>query len=126
MRARDQTHVHLPLSLLLWQIYLKLSPFAFGALISQFITDIAKYSIGRLRPHFIDVCHPRLTDGTIFRRDNPDKCIENKLYLEYHTDFTCDNNLYLNYGLKDARLSFMSGHSSLSFFCLIYLAVSWS
>lgn len=31
--------------------------FAFGAVVSQLTTDIAKYSIGRLRPHFFDVSY---------------------------------------------------------------------
>ena len=30
----------------------------FGSATSQCITDICKYTIGRLRPHFIDVCNP--------------------------------------------------------------------
>ncbi|CAG2174415.1 unnamed protein product, partial [Oppiella nova] len=51
---------------LLWQIYCRLAPFVFGALISQLTTDIAKYSIGRLRPHFIDVCQPQTRDGHQF------------------------------------------------------------
>lgn len=29
--------------------------FAFGAVASQLTTDVAKYSIGRLRPHFFSV-----------------------------------------------------------------------
>lgn len=30
----------------------------FGAALCQLTTDIAKYSLGRLRPHFLDVCKP--------------------------------------------------------------------
>lgn len=32
--------------------------FLFGCAISQSFTDIAKVSVGRMRPHFIDVCKP--------------------------------------------------------------------
>ena len=32
--------------------------FAYGALITVSITDITKFSVGRLRPHFLDVCKP--------------------------------------------------------------------
>ena len=47
-----------------------LLPFMFGAAVVQLITDIAKYSVGRLRPHFLDVCKPdyskfNCTDGYI-------------------------------------------------------------
>lgn len=31
--------------------------FLFGACLSQLTTDIGKYSIGRLRPHFLFVCN---------------------------------------------------------------------
>ncbi|XP_016339012.1 phospholipid phosphatase 1-like [Sinocyclocheilus anshuiensis] len=39
-------------------IYKAIGTFLFGAAMSQSLTDIAKYSIGRLRPHFLDVCRP--------------------------------------------------------------------
>lgn len=32
--------------------------FLFGCAISQSITNIGKFTIGRLRPHFLDVCKP--------------------------------------------------------------------
>lgn len=32
--------------------------FGFGAAATTLTTDIAKYTIGRLRPHFFDVCKP--------------------------------------------------------------------
>ncbi|TMW42821.1 hypothetical protein DOY81_012099, partial [Sarcophaga bullata] len=38
-----------------WMVecYKKIGIFGFGAAVSQLTTDIAKYSIGRLRPHFL-------------------------------------------------------------------------
>uniref|UniRef100_A0A8B9JVB8 Phospholipid phosphatase 1 n=1 Tax=Astyanax mexicanus TaxID=7994 RepID=A0A8B9JVB8_ASTMX len=39
-------------------VYKAVGTFVFGAAMSQSLTDIAKYSIGRLRPHFLDVCKP--------------------------------------------------------------------
>lgn len=39
----------------LFECYKKIGIFAFGAAVSQMTTDIAKYSIGRLRPHFMSV-----------------------------------------------------------------------
>ena len=32
--------------------------FIFGCAVSQSFTDIAKVSVGRMRPHFLDVCRP--------------------------------------------------------------------
>lgn len=42
-------------------VYKAVGTFLFGAAMSQSLTDIAKYSIGRLRPHFLDVCKPDLS-----------------------------------------------------------------
>lgn len=42
-------------------IYKAIGTFIFGAAASQSLTDIAKYSIGRLRPHFLAVCQPDWT-----------------------------------------------------------------
>lgn len=39
-------------------IYKALGSYVFGAAASQSLTDIAKYSIGRLRPHFLAECKP--------------------------------------------------------------------
>lgn len=39
-----------------FEIYGAAVAYALGALVSNLITDVAKYSIGRLRPHFFDVC----------------------------------------------------------------------
>ncbi|MGH0172475.1 UNVERIFIED_CONTAM: hypothetical protein FKN15_005182 [Acipenser sinensis] len=39
-------------------LYKAIGTFLFGAAMSQSLTDIGKYSIGRLRPHFLDVCKP--------------------------------------------------------------------
>lgn len=39
-------------------IYKAVGSYVFGAAASQSLTDIAKYSIGRLRPNFLAVCKP--------------------------------------------------------------------
>ncbi|RWS27147.1 phosphatidate phosphatase-like protein, partial [Leptotrombidium deliense] len=92
---------------LMFNVYCKLVVFAFGALVSQLLTDIAKYSIGRLRPHFYDVCQPNVY------------CKEND--HTYYDVFDCKGNDEKK--IKDAKLSFMSGHSSFSAFCMVYLAL---
>ena len=32
--------------------------FFFGLAITQLLTEVGEYSVGRLRPHFLDVCRP--------------------------------------------------------------------
>ncbi|XP_029548061.1 phospholipid phosphatase 1 isoform X1 [Salmo trutta] len=89
------------------RVYKSIGTFVFGAAMSQSLTDIAKYSIGRLRPHFLDVCKPdwkliNCTAGT---------------YIE---DFTCTGDARL---ANEGRLSFYSGHSSFSMYCMLFLAL---
>ncbi|XP_059845391.1 phospholipid phosphatase 1 isoform X2 [Hypanus sabinus] len=87
-------------------VYKAIGTFLFGAAASQSLTDIAKYSIGRLRPHFLDVCQPdwgKLNCST-----------------GYITDFTCQGDKEL---ANEARLSFFSGHSSFSMYCMMFLAL---
>lgn len=59
--------------------YKAIGTFLFGAAMSQSLTDIAKYSIGRLRPHFLDVC-------------DPDWSKINCTVGAYIEDFTCRGN----------------------------------
>ncbi|XP_053770825.1 phospholipid phosphatase 1 isoform X1 [Desmodus rotundus] len=87
-------------------IYKAVGTFLFGAAASQSLTDIAKYSIGRLRPHFLDVCDPdwskiNCTDG----------------YIE---NYVCRGNAQK---VKEGRLSFYSGHSSFSMYSLLFVAL---
>lgn len=39
-------------------VYKVVGSYVFGAAVSQSLTDVAKYSIGRLRPNFLAVCEP--------------------------------------------------------------------
>ncbi|XP_013918590.1 PREDICTED: lipid phosphate phosphohydrolase 1 isoform X2 [Thamnophis sirtalis] len=87
-------------------IYKALGTFLFGAAVSQSLTDIAKYSIGRLRPHFLDICKPdwrsfNCSDGYIENF----KCLGDKVKV------------------NEGRLSFYSGHSSFSMYCMLFLAL---
>ncbi|XP_059395809.1 phospholipid phosphatase 1 isoform X1 [Carassius carassius] len=88
-------------------IYKALGTFVFGAAMSQSLTDIAKYSIGRLRPHFLDVCKPDWTKINC----------TGGAYIE---DFNCTGDLTK---VNEGRLSFYSGHSSFSMYCMLFLAL---
>ncbi|XP_055701137.1 putative phosphatidate phosphatase [Phlebotomus papatasi] len=95
------------------QCYSKIGIFGFGAACSQLTTDIAKYSIGRLRPHFYNLCQPIRADGTT--------CNDPQNHGIYIEDFHCINE-QTDRLLKEMRLSFPSGHASFSAYTLIYLA----
>lgn len=87
-------------------IYKAVGAFLFGAAASQSLTDIAKYSVGRLRPHFLEVCNPdwskiNCSDG----------------YIEY---YICQGSATK---VREGRLSFYSGHSSFSMYCMLFTAL---
>ncbi|KAM7368848.1 hypothetical protein PAMP_013153 [Pampus punctatissimus] len=88
-------------------VYKAVGTFLFGAAMSQSLTDIAKYSIGRLRPHFLDVC-------------KPDWKMINCSSGAYIEDFTCTGDQTMS---NEGRLSFYSGHSSFSMYCMMFLAL---
>ncbi|KAG8183163.1 hypothetical protein JTE90_029519 [Oedothorax gibbosus] len=75
---------------------------------SQLTTDIAKYSIGRLRPHFLDVCKPSVNCSLV------------KDPHEYIMPICLGENLK---GIREARLSFPSGHSSFSAYTMVYAVI---
>lgn len=87
----------------------------FGAACSQLTTDIAKYTIGRLRPHFISVCQPVFPDGT--------NCTNPANFYKYMEVFQCANEDSSKRKLKEMRLSFPSGHSSFSMYTMTYAAL---
>ncbi|KAF4524297.1 hypothetical protein B566_EDAN005353 [Ephemera danica] len=93
----------------LWECYKVIGVFCFGAACSQLTTDIAKYAIGRLRPHFMDICKPNI-DCTL--AENLHRYIE---------DFECMGTN--THRIHDSRLSFLSGHSSFSAYTMIFLAL---
>uniref|UniRef100_A0A4W6CD15 Phospholipid phosphatase 1 n=1 Tax=Lates calcarifer TaxID=8187 RepID=A0A4W6CD15_LATCA len=88
-------------------VYKAVGSYVFGAAASQSLTDIAKYSIGRLRPNFLAVCKP------VWDRIN---CKAGG-YIE---NFTCTGDKFL---VDEARLSFYSGHSSFSMYCMLFLVL---
>ncbi|XP_061695184.1 phospholipid phosphatase 3-like isoform X3 [Syngnathoides biaculeatus] len=85
-------------------LYKQVGVFVFGCAVSQSFTDIAKVSVGRLRPHFLDVCKPDFTAINCS--------------LGYIADYQCqgpDNRV------QEARKSFFSGHASFSMYTMLYL-----
>ncbi|XP_043075060.1 phospholipid phosphatase 3 isoform X2 [Puntigrus tetrazona] len=86
-------------------LYRQVGVFIFGCAVSQSFTDIAKVSVGRMRPHFLDVCKPDYS--TI------------NCSLGYITEYTCSGD---ESKVQEARKSFFSGHASFSMYTMLYLA----
>ncbi|XP_016356124.1 phospholipid phosphatase 2-like [Sinocyclocheilus anshuiensis] len=81
-------------------IYKVMGAFLFGGAVSQSLTDLAKYTIGRPRPHFLTVCAPKVCKG-------------------YVASINCTGDPR---DVTEARLSFYSGHSSFGMYCMLFLA----
>ncbi|XP_014256649.1 phospholipid phosphatase 1-like [Cimex lectularius] len=79
-------------------IYNILAVFAFGIVTSYCLIVVTSYTVGRLKPHFIDVCKPNIDC----------KLPENQ--FKYITQYTCTSNDTTK--IAHARLSFPSVHSS--------------
>ncbi|KAG9350559.1 hypothetical protein JZ751_024448 [Albula glossodonta] len=82
-------------------LYKVVGTFVFGAAVSQSLTDLAKFTIGRPRPNFMAVCKPNVCKG-------------------YMLQINCTGDVR---AVKEARLSFYSGHSSFGMYCMLFLAL---
>jgi phosphatidate phosphatase len=93
-----------------------LSLFVFGISIVLLLTEIGKRWVGRLRPHFLSVCKPNVgaiscttlaASGSIFNSISTGGAF-------------CTGNAD---DIKEARLSFPSGHSSYSAYTMLFLII---
>ncbi|XP_062843423.1 phospholipid phosphatase 2 [Trichomycterus rosablanca] len=82
-------------------LYKVVGTFLFGACVSQSLTDMAKFTIGRPRPNFMAVCAPKECKG-------------------YVANINCTGN---SRNVTESRLSFYSGHSSFGMYCMLFLAL---
>lgn len=88
-------------------LYKELGSFLFGCCVCQSLTNVAKLSVGRLRPNFLSICN--VTYASI-----------NCTLGSYVSDVTCrqpDQKL-----MEDGRKSFFSGHASFAMYTMLYLA----
>lgn len=86
-------------------LYRQVGVFIFGCAVSQSFTDIAKVSVGRMRPHFLHVCQPNYSHIN---------CSDG-----YITNYVCLGDPSK---VQEARKSFFSGHASFSMYTMLYLA----
>uniref|UniRef100_W8BRP6 Putative phosphatidate phosphatase n=1 Tax=Ceratitis capitata TaxID=7213 RepID=W8BRP6_CERCA len=94
--------------------YKKIGLLVFGSGVGQLTMDIAKYSIGRLRPHFFAVCQPVMADGST--------CDDTFNAGRYIEDFICIGKASPRM-FKQMSLSFPSAHASFATFTMIYMAI---
>ncbi|XP_036423290.1 phosphatidic acid phosphatase type 2D [Colossoma macropomum] len=87
-------------------LYKELGAFLFGCCIGQSLTNMAKLSVGRLRPNFLSVCN--VTYASL--RCMPDT---------YVADVICNCTPKEE---EEARKSFFSGHASFAMYTMLYLA----
>lgn len=93
------------------ELYRVLGYFALGALCTLLTTEMAKYKIGRLRPYFLSVCQVPLDEAT---------CKDEHGNYKYVLDYDCAGD---DHEVREASKSFLSGHSSFSFYCAAFLVV---
>lgn len=82
-------------------LYKVVGTFLFGGAVSQSLTDLAKFTIGRPRPNFLSVCAPVVCNG-------------------YMLQINCTGNMR---NVTESRLSFYSGHSSFGMYCMLFLSL---
>ncbi|XP_075980914.1 putative phosphatidate phosphatase [Anticarsia gemmatalis] len=93
----------------LWESYNTIGIFVFGAACQQLTSDLAKAVIGRLRPHFYDLCNPSPTGGSTSST--------------YITSYTCLSTAITESQKKDMKMSFPSSHSSFAMYCAIFFVL---
>ncbi|XP_022225465.2 putative phosphatidate phosphatase isoform X1 [Drosophila obscura] len=106
---------HLELSYWLLECYRKIGIFIFGLGVEQLTANVAKYAIGRLRPHFFTLCQPVLWDGS--------NCSHPMNAGRYIEEFTCGAADMNAKGIRDMSLSFPSGHASFSCYAMLYIVL---
>ncbi|RVE57335.1 hypothetical protein OJAV_G00215380 [Oryzias javanicus] len=96
-RLRSNTKFNQYLSTL----YKVVGTYLFGAAVSQSLTDLAKFTIGRPRPNFFAVCAPVSCEGLVLR----------------------SNCTGAERNVTESSLSFYSGHSSFGMYCMVFLSL---
>ncbi|KAG6921808.1 phospholipid phosphatase 3-like, partial [Chelydra serpentina] len=84
-------------------LYKEIGAFLFGCTVGQSLTNMAKITVGRLRPHFLAVCRPDLA------------LLNCSGYVE---EYACTAGPSQE---KEARKSFYSGHASFAMYSMTYL-----
>lgn len=90
-------------------LYKELGSFLFGCCVGQSLTNMAKLSVGRLRPNFLSVCN--ITYASL-------GCTKGS-YIS-PSMYSCRQPNHKM--VEEARKSFFSGHASFAMYTMLYLA----
>lgn len=96
---------------LLKNVFFYLYPFTGGCMFGYVFVTIGKFEIGRLRPNFLDVCKP-----TFEVSDVTYNCANTTELGRYVAVYKCVDS-----DARESQLSFPSGHTAFTAFCMIYL-----
>jgi len=92
-------------------IYAFLGLFLLGAAVNVLMTDVGKYTVGRLRPHYLSLCNPQGVSSL---------CNDSRGFPTFNyilpSQFTCKPDASNAKHMKDVNKSFPSGHSSYSIY----------
>ena len=117
-----------PLPWILLDLYRVLGHFLHGGLATLFITEVAKVNIGRLRPHFLYLCKPDCDSNNVntflgtTQDDLEEVCTSlNEDAEDSEGEGVSFKREELLGQMREARLSFMSGHTSTSFYAAFFL-----
>ncbi|KFQ28756.1 Lipid phosphate phosphohydrolase 2, partial [Merops nubicus] len=101
-------------------LYKVVGTFLFGGAISQSLTDLAKYMIGRLRPNFLAVCNPDWSKVNCSIYVQLENICQEPVWGQLDSG---DSLSWPDPSLLLRRLSFYSGHSSFGMYCMMFLAL---
>ncbi|XP_047997072.1 putative phosphatidate phosphatase [Leguminivora glycinivorella] len=92
-----------------WISYITIGIFTYGAVVQQVTSEILKQIIGRLRPHFIDVCRP------VYNVSDPANA--NGFIQVYSCTDPNDSRV------KELSLSFPSAHASFAMYVAVFYMI---
>ena len=116
------------------EFYRVIGSFCIGAVFCMLATEMSKMTIGELRPHFLTICNPELNKticyGTEPKEDTTNLPRYGMVFVEgikcrYKETISgvAFEKSHWEKKVKDARKSFLSGHSSFSFYCAVFLTL---